>query len=153
MRRDHDGAEALYRRALDADPTHANNLGNYAHLLFILGDDSKAEPLALRALAGASEAQDLPYAPNATLPFHARSLAGGSLRGSALKQLLDHGVSTGLADFSQNLSRCAAANNPRLPLLEAVARALAAGDPSSLEEYPEWKGIGEGCGGRDHTQE
>ena len=141
VRRDHDGAEALYRRALDADPTHANNLGNYAHLLFVLGDDTKAEALALRALDGASQAEaPLRAECNFYLFMHIPSRRFTS--GSALKELLAHGVSTGSWDFRQNLSRCAAANDPRLPLLEAVAKALAAGDPSSLEEYPEWKRIG-----------
>jgi len=51
IRKDHDSAEAFYKRALDADPKHANNLGNYADFLSdIRKDHDSAEALYKRAL-------------------------------------------------------------------------------------------------------
>ena len=37
VRHDHDRAQAMYERAIDADPNHANNLGNYALFLKKIG--------------------------------------------------------------------------------------------------------------------
>ena len=64
-----------------------------------------------------------------------------SLCSAALLELLALGVSTGTWDFGQNLARCAKVGDSRLPFLEAVARALAVGDPTGLEDFPEWEGL------------
>jgi MinD-like ATPase involved in chromosome partitioning or flagellar assembly len=50
-RKDHDAAEAFYKRAIDADPKHANNLGNYANFLAdIRKDHDAAEAFYKRAI-------------------------------------------------------------------------------------------------------
>jgi len=51
VRGDHDAAEAMYQRALEADPSHANNLGNCASFLTdVRGDHDAAEAMYQRAL-------------------------------------------------------------------------------------------------------
>ncbi len=51
IRKDHAAAEAFYKRALKADPKHANNLGNYAIFLTeIRKDHDAAEAFYKRAL-------------------------------------------------------------------------------------------------------
>jgi Tfp pilus assembly protein PilF len=51
IRKDHDAAEAQYKRAIEADPKHANNLGNYAFfLLRIRKEQDAAEALFKRAI-------------------------------------------------------------------------------------------------------
>lgn len=136
VRGNHDGADTLYRRALQADPKDAHILGCYARTLFIKGHDGQAERLATEAIARSSTQQEpLRAECYFYLLAHVPTRRAASI--AALKKLLDRGVSTGSWSFSHNLTRCA--NDPRLPLLEAVATALGNGDPTGLEVYPEWE--------------
>ena len=51
MRGDHDTAENFYKRAIDADPKHANSLGSYAFFLTdVRGDHDTAETFYKRAI-------------------------------------------------------------------------------------------------------
>ena len=53
IRRDYDRAEAMYERAIKADPNHANNLGNYADFLeleTVRRDYDRAEAMYERAI-------------------------------------------------------------------------------------------------------
>ena len=51
QRKDYDKAEEYYRRAVEADPNHANNLGNYATFLKNQRKDyDKAEEYYRRAV-------------------------------------------------------------------------------------------------------
>ncbi len=51
-------AEEYHRRATDADPAQANNLGNFAQMLFALGRDDEAVEMLDRA-ARAAPAPDV----------------------------------------------------------------------------------------------
>lgn len=51
VRGDHDGAERLYKRALELQPDHANNLGNYAEFLFVRGRGDEAVEYLGKAFA------------------------------------------------------------------------------------------------------
>ena len=51
VRHDHDRAQAMYERAIDADPNHANNLGNYAIFLTdVRHDHDRAQEMYERAI-------------------------------------------------------------------------------------------------------
>ena len=51
VRREYDRAEAMFERAIDADPNHANNLGNYATFLKnVRHDHDRAEAMFERAI-------------------------------------------------------------------------------------------------------
>jgi len=51
VRHDHDRAQAMYERAIDADPNHANNLGNYATFMWTIRHDyDQAEAMFGRAI-------------------------------------------------------------------------------------------------------
>ena len=51
VRGDMDQAQNMYQRAITADPINANNLGNYAQILFVRSDDMKAINLADKAIS------------------------------------------------------------------------------------------------------
>jgi hypothetical protein len=55
IREDYDGAEDYYLKALDADPKHAGNLGNYAHFLIAKGDVAQADLYIERAFEALGE--------------------------------------------------------------------------------------------------
>jgi tetratricopeptide (TPR) repeat protein len=60
--KDHDGAEAMYKRLLELQPDHVNTLGNYANLLTgVRQDHDGAEAMYKRVLELVPE----------THPFHA----------------------------------------------------------------------------------
>ena len=61
--------------------------------------------------------------------------------GRALKTLLAEGVTTGDWSFEMNLERLRSEENPRLDLLEAVARTLEDGDTSRLDAFKEWRDL------------
>ena len=51
VRHDHDRAEAMFERAIDADPNNANNLGNYANFFTnVRGDHDRAQEMFERAI-------------------------------------------------------------------------------------------------------
>ena len=51
VRHDHDRAQAMYERAITADPNHANNLGNYANFLTdVRHDHDRAQAMYGRAI-------------------------------------------------------------------------------------------------------
>ena len=61
--------------------------------------------------------------------------------GGALKTLLADGVTTGDWSFEMNLERLRSEDDPRLNLLEAVARTLGDGDMSRLNAFEEWRDL------------
>ncbi|MDO4718435.1 MAG: AAA family ATPase [Propionibacteriaceae bacterium] len=142
VRRDYGGAEEYCRRALASDPNAAWILGNYAQLCFIRGRDSEGTDLALRALGLASAGEE-PLLAECHFYLFAHSEAHRVESGTALKELLARGISTGEWDFSQNLERLQRAGDHRYRLLACLAQALRAGDSSGLQAYPEWQQLPE----------
>ena len=71
----------------------------------------------------------------------AHSLAHHKESGRALKTLLAEGVTTGDWSFEMNLDRLRHEENPRLELLEAVARTLEDGNTSWLDTFKEWRDL------------
>ena len=61
--------------------------------------------------------------------------------GKALKTLLAEGVTTGDWSFDMNLERIRREDDPRLELLEAVARTLKDGNTSRLDAFEEWRDL------------
>ena len=50
-------------------------------------------------------------------------------------------MTTGNWSFDGNLERLRHENDPRLPLAEALTRALRDGDTAELETFPEWRDL------------
>ena len=140
VRGDTDQAEQMYQQAIDADPHHATNLGNYAHLLFIKSDDSKAISLAEKAISLASD-DEKPLLAECHFYLFAHSPKHRKESGGALKALLADGATTGDWSFEMNLERLRREEDPRLELLEAVARTLKDGNTSRLNAFEEWRDL------------
>ena len=135
-----DQAEQMYQRAIDADPYDANNLGNYAQILFAKSDDMKAISLAEKAITLASD-DERPLLAECHFYLFAHSPEHREESGRALKALLADGVTTGDWSFEMNLERLRREEDPRLELLEAVARTLRDGDTSRLDAFKEWRDL------------
>ena len=137
VRHDHDRAQAMYERAIDADPNHANNLGNYSQLLFATGRDKTAIALVTRALplAGTDEK---PLVAECRFYLFAHSPEHRRESGENLRDLLAAGVTTGSWSFEPNLERLRREKDPRYDLVRDVADALSSGDTQTLESRGEW---------------
>ena len=135
-----DQAQDMYQRAITADPINANNLGNYAQILFVRSDDMKAINLADKAISLAGN-DEKPLLTECHFYLFAHSPKHRKESGGALKSLLAEGVMTGDWSFEMNLERLRREEDPRLELLEAVARTLEDGDTSRLDAFEEWRDL------------
>ena len=140
QRGDMDQAQDMYQRAITADPTNAIILGNYAQFLFIRLDDLEAVSLAEKAITLASD-DERPLRAECHFYLFAHSSKHRKKSGRALKSLLADGVTTGDWSFEVNLGRVRREEDPRLELLEAVARTLEDGDASRLDAFEEWRDL------------
>ena len=140
VRGDMDQAQKMYHRAITADPHHANNLGNYAQLLFVKSDNMKAIILTEKAITLANDDERSLLA-ECHFYLFAHSPEHRKESGRTLKKLLADGVTTGDWSFEMNLERLRSEDDPRLNLLEAVARTLGDGDMSRLNAFEEWRDL------------
>ena len=135
-----DQAQNMYHRAITADPHHANNLGNYAQILFAKSDDTEAISLTEKAIALADN-DNTPLLTECHYYLFSHSPEHRKESGGALKALLAEGVTTGDWSFEMNLERLRREEDPRLELLEAVARTLEDGDMARLDAFEEWRDL------------
>ena len=140
VRGDMDQAQDMYQRAITAAPTNAIFLGNYAQVLFARSDDIEAISLAEKAISLADDDRR-PLLAECHFYLFAYSPEHRKESGRALKKLLADGVTTGDWSFEMNLERLLREENPRLELLEAVARTLGDGDTSRLDAFEEWRDL------------
>ena len=139
-RGDTDQAQQMYQQAIEANPNDAIILGNYAQILFARSDDKKAISLAEKAISLASD-DEKPLLAECHFYLFAHSPKHRKESGGALKTLLADGVTTGDWSFEMNLERLRREEDPRLELLEAVARTLGDGDTSRLDAFEEWRDL------------
>ena len=137
VRHDHDRAQEMYDRAIDADPNHARNLGNYSQLLFATGRDEAAIALATRTLSLAGPGEK-PLVAECRFYLFAHSPEHRRESGEDLRNLLAAGVTTGSWSFESNLERLRREKDPRYDLVRDVADALSSGDTQTLEARGEW---------------
>ena len=140
VRGDMDQAEDMYQQAITADPHNANNLGNYAQVLFVKADDMKAISLTKKAISFAGN-DEKPLLTECHYYLFSHSPEHRKESGGALKALLAEGVTTGDWSFEMNLERLRREEDPRLELLEAVARTLEDGDMARLDAFEEWRDL------------
>ena len=139
-RRDMDQAQDMYQRAINADPNNIDILGNYAQILFAKSDDTEAISLTEKAIALADN-DNTPLLTECHYYLFSHSPEHRKESGGALKALLAEGVTTGDWSFEMNLERLRREEDPRLELLEAVARTLKDGDMARLDAFEEWRGL------------
>ncbi len=114
----------MYRRAVDADPTDATNLGNYACLLFMLGRMMmRKERCPGPRLARAR--RELPLLAERNFYLFSHSATFRQQSGTELKALLSRGVSTGAWSFADNVARVGRDDGTRAEPVTAVASAFA----------------------------
>ena len=140
VRGDMDQAQDMYQRAINADPHNAISFGNYAQILFVRSDDMKAIILAEKAISLASD-DERPLLAECHFYLFSHSPKHRKESGRALKILLADGVTTGDWSFEMNLERLRREEDPRLDLLEVVARTLEDGDMSRLNAFGEWRDL------------
>ena len=139
-RGDMDQAQKMYQQAINADPTNAIFLGNYAQIIFARSDDIEAISLAEKAIPLASD-DERPLLAECHFYLFAHSPTHRKESGRALKKLLADSVTTGDWSFEMNLERLRREEDPRLKLLEAVARTLKDGDMARLDAFEEWRDL------------
>ena len=135
-----DDSELQELRPATSTAHHATHLGNYAQLLFAKSDDMKAISLAEKAITLASD-EERPLLAECHFYLFAHSPKHRKDSGGALKTLLADSVTTGDWSFEMNLERLRREEDPRLELLEAVARTLKDGDMARLDAFEEWRGL------------
>ena len=133
-------AQEMYQRAIDADPSDIDILGNYAQILFAKPDDTEAISLTEKAIALAGN-DKTPLLTECHYYLFSHSPDHRKDSGRALKALLAEGVTTGDWSFEINLERLRREDDPRLELLEAVARTLEDGNTSRLDAFEEWRDL------------
>ena len=137
VRHDHDRAQAMYERAITADPTDAVSLGNYSQILFATDQNEAAIVLATRTLSLASP-DEKPLVAECRFYLFAHSPEHRRESGEELRGLLAAGVTTGSWSFEPDLERLRREKDPRYDLVRDVADALRSGDARTLEARGEW---------------
>jgi len=140
IRKDYDAAEDLHKRAIAADPNHANNLGNYARLLLGLGKPTGLDMLqrAFNALKNAPE-------PTVEIECAFYLLANGPIKERAtalatVKRLILSGTRSLGWDLSLNIQRATKQKHPDVAWLPKLAAVIADGaDPTPLNEWSAWQ--------------
>ena len=135
-----DQAQDMYQQSINVDPSNANFLSGYTQLLFAKSDDMEAISLAEKAITLASD-DERPLLAECHFYLFAHSPKHRKDSGKALKTLLAEGVTTGDWSFDMNLERIRREDDPRLELLEAVARTLKDGNTSRLDAFEEWRDL------------
>ena len=134
QKQDYAQAEVMYQRAVEADPHHANNLGNYAKLLFVTDQNAKA----LQCLEKAESQPDLEPDLQVELAFY-RYAHCQPYALAPLKQQLQSGSRSIGWDLTDNVQRACADNHPHPELLTAIAQVISGEqDIATLDQYPEW---------------
>lgn len=134
QKQDYAQAEVMYQRAMEADPNHANNLGNYAKLLFVIDQKEKARQCLEKVESQSYLQPGLPV----ELSFY--RYAHCQPYGLApLKQQLQSGSRSVGWDLTDNVQRACADDHPYPKLLTAIAQVIRGEqDIATLDQYPEW---------------
>ena len=115
-------------------------LGSYTQLLFANSNDTEAISLTEKAITLADN-DNTPLLTKYHYYLFSHSPKHRKESGRALKTLLADGVTTSDWSFEINLERLRREEDPRLELLEAVARTLRDGDTSRLDAFEEWRDL------------
>jgi hypothetical protein len=128
----------LFKRAIEADPNHANSLGNYGGFLLSL-DRPAGLDLVARALEHSGPAQD---ALRVECEFYLFANGPVEARGDALrrlKQRLAAGARSPGWDLSANVAAAERAAHPDAAWLHRLAAVVSDGaDLETLADWPDW---------------
>ncbi|TRD14105.1 tetratricopeptide repeat protein [Palleronia caenipelagi] len=135
VRGDHDAAEALYARAIEADPKHANNLGNYAKFTFKMGSAEQGARLLSLAEAHCEGPDEL----RTELAFYRYAhIRGASI--ADLRRYIDKEQRTPGWPLVENVRRAIADGHPQPEMLKDLADVLSHGvNASTLNRHAAWR--------------
>ena len=137
-----DEAASAYQQSLQMRGDDANTLSNWAQLDFARGFDTDGTTKAYRALElSGNDPQLGPLRSESNFYLFAHNPQERMRSGTFLKQALRAGLSTGTWSFQPNIRRLRDIKDPRIGLIQALARAMAKGDPSELDAFDEWRDI------------
>jgi hypothetical protein len=124
----------MYQRVLEINPDDANDLGNYAKLLFVVDQKDKAR----QCLEKAESQPDLEPDLQVELAFY-RYAHCQPYALAPLKQQLQSGSRSIGWDLTDNVQRACADNHSHPKLLTAIAQVISGEqDIATLDQYPEW---------------
>ncbi len=140
IRKDYDRAEEYYKRSLEADPNHANNLGNYSGFLLGYGRMEegfeyleKAKKIAEKK-ALILECLYYEYAHTKDAEKRKKSL-------EEIRKMIEAGDRSPGWDLSMNVERAKKEGHPAPELLETLAKVIAEEvDASELHKFAEYNG-------------
>ena len=129
----------MYKRALDADPKHANTLANLAGLL-LAGGKSQGLAILDRAFSALKETKQL--AGELECAFYLYAHGPAQRHSEALnvaRQLICSGTRSPGWDLTTNIERATKDKHPEAPWLKKLASVINDIEPAeSLEGWPAW---------------
>ncbi len=126
----------MYKKAIKADPNHANNLGNLSQILFIQGDTE-----AIEYLEKAEKSQhNVPELQLELLFYRYVHIEQNRKILTTMKELLLDDVRSEGWDLSDNVSVACKSGHLECKMLEVIAKVIAGNvDIEKLEEFETWK--------------
>ncbi|MCW2236599.1 hypothetical protein M2351_001162 [Azospirillum canadense] len=125
---------------MEADPKHANNLSNYAGLLFTRGMINEGEERLVQCEGVATDPALLLECRFYRLCHLARSDDERATALSVIRRDIDAGVRSLSFDLSGNVARAVNDGHPWPALLDCLAKVIAKrADAAELESFPEWR--------------
>ena len=141
IRKDNDQAEQFYLRAIEADPNHANTLGNYAGFTLFLGRKETGFELLEKAISLLPDSEIPGLA--AEIWFYAFAHWPSEKRKEALinlKKVLLEGQRSSDWDLSKNIEQARKDKHPDIEWVEKLAAVInEEEDISVLDEWDAWK--------------
>ena len=142
VRRDHDAAETFYKRTIDANPKHANNLGNYGEFLLYRSEHERGFDFLDRSDKAAKHKGDFSKMAENDI-CRAIHTAGAERRAAlsrlyrSLRAIKAPHPSWSQAERKRRLSAAAVEDRKWLAKLIDVFEGKAKID--ELDEWPEWQ--------------
>ena len=143
IRKDYDRAEGYYQKALEADPQHANNLGNYAGFLLGMGEKEKGLEYLTKTFTLINKTEQDQEPLSLELWFYAYShQIIKSINESLLeiKELIKKEVRSPGWDFSMNIKKAIEQNHPDNAWLQKLSDVINdITDRTILNSWEKWK--------------
>jgi tetratricopeptide (TPR) repeat protein len=126
IKKDNDAAQKHYLKALEAEPNDADNNGNYAGFLFIIGNTKPA----MQYLALAKDINKAPERVDLTLELafyeYAHLANKRTLAEKKIIKLLEQGITSAGFDLSQHVEKAIKDGHPNIEALRNYAQRISA---------------------------
>ncbi|WP_158089521.1 tetratricopeptide repeat protein [Magnetofaba australis] len=137
VRQDFPRALELYDRAIELDPKEANCVANSAHCLLAMERLEEGLEKLRAAFSMKPKHPTLQLELNYYALVHDAQSYPEAL--GRIKELITQGVRSAGWNLQLHVDLAAKRNDPRVPLLDALAQVITAGaDPATLDAFPAW---------------